>query len=590
MAQLTGAEVLVKALKNEGVRHVFGISGHGIVALMEALRKEDNIDFVSPRHEENAAHMADGWARATGDIGVCCSTVGPGAVNLAVGLAEAHADNVPVLAITANNQSFRTYPFVGSLEDMDSLSFYRPVTKWNAVIHDWTRIPELVQRAFREALSGKPGPVHLDIPLDILCRQGDAADPSASSGQVLPSPESYRPMGRVRGDPALIERAAQMLLDAERPLLLAGGGVIASQAWDEFRVLAETLGAAATTTSMGSGSLPVNRARFFGDGGWLGGDAVLQALREADVILAVGCRFSSLLGLGKPPIMVGPPQQKIIHVDIDPREIGKNLGVEVGIVGDAKAVLIDLLSTINERGQQGRADEQWLQSLVGTYEIFLRGLEPMLGGDSGPITQARLAREVGEYLADKDAMVTIDGGMTLHWAFTYIQAQQPRRRFFCAGGGHLGCGQPFANAFKLAFPDRPVVNFCGDGGFGLTLQELDTAVRHNLAVVNVINNDGGWGMCKAGQLALYGEKALDGIDQDFGPLDYAAIAKGFGCYSERVEAPSEIRPALERAFQSGKPAVLDVRVQLVPHPMFAILAAVVFQGCQLPLPGGPPPG
>lgn len=599
MIELTGAEVLVKALKNEDVRHVFGISGHGIVALMEALRNEEGIDFISPRHEENAAHMADGWARATGDIGVCCSTVGPGAVNLAVGLAEAYADSIPVLAITANNQSFRTYPFVGSLEDMDSLSFYRPITKWNAVIHDWARIPELVQRAFREALTGRPGPVHLDIPLDILCQKGDATDPSAAprqdsgqgvSGQALPTPQSYRPMGRVRGDPALIERAAQTILDAERPLLLAGGGVIASRAWDEFRMLAETLGAAATTTSMGSGSLPVDRAPFFGDAGWLGGDGVMQALREADVILAVGCRFSTLLGLGKPPIMAGPPQQKIIHIDIDPSEIGKNVGVEVGIVGDAKAVLSDLLSAVQGLGPKGGANEKWLGELVATHQQFLKGLEPMLGGDSGPITQARLAKEVGEFLADKDAMVTIDGGMTLHWAFTYIHAYQPQRRFFCAGGGHLGAGQPFANAFKLAFPDRPVVNFCGDGGFGLTLQELDTAVRHNLAVVHVINNDSGWGMCKAGQLALYGENALVGIDQDFAPLDYAAIAGGFGCYAERVESPSEIKPALERAFQSGKPAVLDVRVQLVPHPMFGILAAVVFQGCDLPLPAGPPPG
>lgn len=582
MAELTGAEVLVKALKNEGVRHVFGISGHGIVALMEALRKEEGIDFVCPRHEENASHMADGWARATGEIGVCCSTVGPGAVNLAIGLAEAYADSSPVLAITANLQSFLNYPGVGALEEMDSLSFYRPLTKWNAVVHQWARISELVQRAFREALSGRLGPVHLDIPLDIICQKGDAPD--------LPAPQSYRAIGRVRGDPALIERAAQMLLDAERPLLLAGGGVIASQAWDEFRTLADTLGAAATTTPMGSGSLAVNRSHFFGDGGWLGGDAVLQALREADVILAVGCAFSSWLGLGKPPIMAGPPQQTIIHVDIDPSQIGKNVAVEVGIVGDAKAVLMDLLSAIREHGQKGKANEKWLQGLLETYRQYLKSLEPMLGGDTGPITQARLAKEVGEYLADQDAMVTIDGGMTFHWAFTYIHTYQPRRRFFCAGGGHLGCGQPFANAFKLAFPNRPVVNFCGDGSFGLTLQELDTAVRHNLAVVNVINDDGGWGMCKAGQLALYGEKALEGIDQDFAPVAYAEIAKGFGCYAEQVENPLEIKPALERAFQSGKPAVLDVRVQLVPHPMFATLASVVFQGVQLPLPGGPPPG
>jgi acetolactate synthase-1/2/3 large subunit len=582
MAEYTGAEVVVKALRNEGVRHVFGISGHGIVALMEALRKEEGIDFFSTRHEENAAHMADGWARATGQIGVCCSTVGSGAANLASGLYEAYADSSPVLAVTANVQSFLSYPFVGALEDMDSLSFYRPITKWNAAVHQWSRIPELVQRAFREALTGRPGPVHLDIPLDILLQKGEAGD--------LPIPENYRPMGRLRGDQGLIEKAARMLLNADRPLLVAGGGVMASEAWEEFQNLADTLGAAATTTPMGSGSISAQNPRFFGDGGWLGGNAVMQALQEADVIVAVGCHFSSWLGLGKPPVMPAQSRQKIVQIDIDPTQLGKKVGIEIGIAGDAKSVLADLLLALKEDGGKGKADERWVAGLVETYRQYLKGLEPMLGGDTGPITMARLAKETGEYLADKEAMVTIDGGMVFHWGFTYLHAYRPRHRFFFAGGGHLGCGQPFANALKLAFPERPVVNFCGDGAFGLTLQELDTAARHRLPVVHVINNDGGWGMCKAGQLALYGDKALEGIDQDFSAADYAEIARGFGCHGERVESPRDIKPALARAFKSGKPAVLDVKTQLTPHPMFGVMAQVVFQGIPLSMPGGPPPG
>jgi acetolactate synthase-1/2/3 large subunit len=581
MDEYTGADILVKALKNEGVRHVFSISGHGLVALMEALRREEGIDFFSTRHEENAGHMADGWARATGGIGVCCSTVGSGAANLVSGLYEAYADSSPILAITANTQSFQSYPFVGALEDIDSLSLFRPVTKWNAGIQHWSRIPELVQRAFREALTGRPGPVHLDIPLDILCQKGKAGE--------LPIPQRYRPTGRLRGDKGLIDKAAQILLDAERPLLVAGGGVIAAEAWEEFRRLADTLGAAATTTPMGSGSVSAHHARFFGDGGWLGGSAVMQALQEADVLVAVGCHFSSWLGLGKPPVMPANPKQKIIQIDIDPTQLGKKIAMEIGITGDAKAVLTDLLLALKEYGRKARADERWVQGLGENYRQYLKSLEPMLGGETGPITMARLAKEVGEYLADKDAMVTVDGGMVFHWAFTYLHAYQPRRRFFCAGGGHLGFGHPCANAFKIAYPERPVVNFCGDGAFGLTMQELDTAARHNLAVVHVINNDGGWGMCKAGQLALYGDKALEGIDQDFSAANYAEIAKGFGCYGERVESPREIKPALERAFRSGKPAVLDVKAQLVPHPMFGVMAQVVFQGVPITLPGGPPP-
>ena len=206
MAEYTGAEVLVKALAKEGVEHVFGISGHGIVALMEALRTEDGIGFFSTRHEENAAHMADGWARATGRIGVCCSTVGSGAANLASGLYEAYADSSPVLAITANVQRPLSYPFVGALEDLDSLAFYRPITKWNAAVHDGSRIPELVHRAFREALTGRPGPVHLDIPLDVLIEKGERED--------LQEPASYRSSGRSRGDRGLIDKAARRLLGA----------------------------------------------------------------------------------------------------------------------------------------------------------------------------------------------------------------------------------------------------------------------------------------------------------------------------------------------------------------------------------------
>jgi len=582
MGEYTGAELLVKAFAKEGVEHVFGISGHGIVALMEALRKEDGMDFFSTRHEENAAHMADGWSRATGRIGVCCSTVGSGAANLASGLYEAYADSSPVLAITANVQRHLSYPFVGALEDLDSLAFYRPITKWNAAVHDWSRIPELVQRAFREALTGRPGPVHLDIPLDVLLQKGEI--------EGLPEPGSYRPMGRARGDQGLIDKAARLLLEARRPLLVAGGGVIASGAWEAFQDLADFLGAAATTTPMGSGCIPADHPNFFGDGGWLGGNAVIQALQGADVVLAAGCHFSSWLGLGKPPVMPASSTQKVIHIDVDPTQLGKKVPIEIGLAGDAGAVLEDLLLSLRDLGGKGKAEETWVQGLVEGYRQYMKGLEPMLGEDSGPITMARLARDVGEMAADREALVTIDGGMVFHWGFTCLQARQPRQRFFFAGGGHLGCGQPFANALKLAHPGRPVINFCGDGAFGLTLQELDTAARHNLSVVHVINNDGGWGMCKAGQLAFYGAQALEGIDQDFSPADYAAIAKDFGCHGERVESPKDIKPALLRALDAGKPAVLDVATQLTPHPMFAVMAQVVFQGVPLDMPAGPPPG
>ena len=299
---MKGAEILVKALRNEGVSKIFGISGHGIISFLEAIRKEEGINFISTRHEENAAHMADGWARVSGDVGVCVSTVGPGAVNQAAGMAEAYADSIPVIAITANIQSFLSYPSVGFLEDMDSLHLYRPVTKWNTVVNQRARIPDLVQRAFREARTGRPGPVHLDIPLDIMSEDG-------ADVNLLP-PANYRPFGRPAGDSSAIERAVKLLLEAERPLLLAGGGVIASGAWKEFRALADKLGVPATTSPMGAGCTDPGWDGFFGDSGWLGGSAVIQALNNADVVMAVGCRFSAWLGIGRPPVMAGPRLKK----------------------------------------------------------------------------------------------------------------------------------------------------------------------------------------------------------------------------------------------------------------------------------------
>jgi thiamine pyrophosphate-dependent acetolactate synthase large subunit-like protein len=579
MEGVSGAEVLIKALRAEGVTKVFGISGHGLVTFLEGLRNEPGIEFVSSRHEESAAHMADAWARVTGEVGVCASTVGPGAVNLAAGLAEAYADNIPVLAVTANIQSFISYPGIGALEDMDSFAFFKPITKWNAVVHDRGRVAELVQRAFREATTGRPGPVHLDVPMDILCQRGPAP--------TLPEPRTYRAMGRVRGDDADIARAVELLGAAERPLLVAGGGVVASNACEEIRQLASALGAPLTTTVMGSGCAPSDE-RYFGDSGWLGGNAVLMALNAADVILAVGCRFSSWLGIGRPPIMAGPPQQKIIQVDVDGGQIGKSVGVAAGIVGDAKAVLSAMLAGLPARGGSP-AVLGWGAQLRGVYQEYLASLEPLLGGSEGPITQGRLAKEVGEFIDDKRALVTIDGGSTLLWGFTYLGSKEPRTRFCWAGGGHLGVGQPFANAVQMANPGRLVVNFCGDGGFGMTLQELDTAARHRLPVINVINNDGGWGMCKSGQFLLYGPQACDGIDQDFGGVDYAAVARDFSCFGETVERVEDIRPALQRAIASGLPAVLDVKVSPVFHPMFGVMAAVVLQGCELPAPSGPPP-
>jgi len=569
--ELTCGEVIAKSLKKEGVKYVFGVPGGQLFPFIEGVSREEGMRVITTRHEENAAHMADAVSRLTGNIGVCFGTTGPGATNMLPGVAAAYADSIPLLAITPNNQTFCTYPFIGSLQDGDHKSLYSSVTKWNAVIQDWHRIPELIHTAFRIALSGRPGPVHLDIPADIMFKKGVL--------ESISEPESYRPFGRVRANQSVVERALGMLGDAKQPLLVAGGGVVRSEGWEEFFQLVKATGIPATTTPMGAGCLPASFEGFFGAGGWLGGDAVMKALQEADVVLAVGCRFSTWLGNGRPPIMGGPRQQ-IIHVDIDPERIGHNADVALGIVSDAKTFLQDILELARSKKRPVKMDSKWPNALLATYKAYLDKALGIANMDSKPMNQATVAKEVAEFM-DEDAIVCFDGGQAMEWSNTFVKVRHPKHKLFTPGMGHLGFGQPFANAAKLCHPDTQVINIAGDGGFGCTLQELETAVRYNLPVINVISNDRAWGMIKGGQVALYNHP----VGVDLSDAHYAEIARGFGAYGERVTDPKDIKPALKRAKESGKPAVIDVIVQTTGHLVDQYWVTLVLKQCDLPMPG-----
>jgi len=567
--RLSGGEVLAKALKKEGVKYIFGVPGGQLLPFMEAVSKEEGMAVITTRHEENGAHMADSLARLTGAVGVCFGTVGPGATNMLPGVAAAYGDGIPVLAITANNQNFCTYPFHGSFQDLDHQKLYSAVTKWNAVVHEWERIPELVHTAFRVALSGRPGPVHLDIPADIMFK--------TSALEALPDPQRYRAQNsRVRADSNLVRDVAQCVSKARRPLLLAGGGVARSEAWEEFSRLLKNTKIPATTTPMAAGVIAPGYEGFIGAGGMLGGDAVIKALREADVVLAIGCRFSTWLGFGQPPIM-GYPEQKIVQVDIDPEMIGQHTDIALGVVSDAKLFLQDLLEVMAGEPQPLQMEPSWPTVLAEAYQNYLKRANEVADTPSNPMSQATLAKEVSACIKD-DAIIYFDGALAMEWSNTFIRIRNPRQSFFAAGMGHLGFGQPFANAAKLLYPEKQVLNIAGDGAFGCTLQELETAVRYNLAVINIISNDRAWGLAKEIQVALYNHP----VGVDFTDAQYADIAKGFGAYGERVEDPKEIKPALARAMKSGKPAVLDVRTKTQGHIIDPYFADVCFKRCELP--------
>jgi acetolactate synthase-1/2/3 large subunit len=546
LAAGSGGEALARTLAACGVREVFGVPAGKLTPFMQALAGDDSLRYVGVRHEAAAAWMATAVFHATGRLAVCFGESGPGSLNLLSGLGSAYNNNLAVLVITPGAPSHLAYPHAGMAMDVDNARLFAPLTKWNAVLRDPARIPELVARAIREAVTGRPGPVHLEIPVDVLGASADFAFPD------------FAPVGRPSADADAVERAAALLAIAERPLLIAGGGVAVSEAAPEFRALVERLGAGATATQMGLGSVSTDSPTFLGHGGVVGGPAVVRALEEADVVLAVGCRFSSWLWTGD------WPEQDVIQVDIDPAVIGRARAVSVGLHGDANAVLEQLLEALPAGSA---ADPNWLDSLVAEYRDYRAQLHALADTPGDAMHPAALAEEIGAALPP-DSLVAYDGGHTTFWSNDLTPALDPRTRFHEPGMAHLGFGVPYAHALKLLFPDRAVLNITGDGAFGFTLQELDTARRHGIAAVHVIHNNEQWGVIRVGQ-----ERAGFELGTALEGADYAEIARAFGCHGERISRREEVAPALAGALSSGLPAVIDARVRFEPHPGLPRFAA-----------------
>lgn len=575
MAEVMGAELLVKCLIQEGVRFVFGIPGGQLCPVLDAIRRygpDAGLDFVMTRHEQAAAHMADAYARITGRPGVCMGTVGPGAADLVPGVYAAWADSIPIVVLTAQNQTWKSYPERGSMQSLDQMALFAPITKWGARITHWKRIPELVQRAFRVAVSGRPRPVHLDLHVDVLMATGD----EASLTHPAARPERYRPDRPPMAQPELIEEAARMLVEAERPLIHPGGGALRSGAWDEVRQLAEYLSAPVTTSMGACGVLPEDHPLCLIAGGYGG----LGAQAVADVVLLVGGRLGDVDFWGQPPFWGEPERQRLIQIDIEPDIIGLNRPVDLALVGDAKATLRALIEAV-KRLTAPLPERPHMAEYRAAQQAWLAQFEKQAASDNRPIHPLRLVREVRAFFP-RDAICVVDGGNTVVWAHYLNRVYAPRSFLWAADSGHLGTGLPYAIGAKLAAPDRLVYALCGDGAFALNLQELETAARLRLPLVAIVANDRQWGMIKATQMASYDARY---IGVDFSDMRYDEVARACGCWGERVEDPASIRPALERAVASGKPAVVDVVIDpwanLTP-PDLENLGAVWMEGCELP--------
>ncbi|MFW9908823.1 MAG: thiamine pyrophosphate-binding protein [Candidatus Thorarchaeota archaeon] len=571
MTKLTGGEVVARCLLEEDVRFVFGVPGDQLYPLLDAIYNLEGIDFITFRHEQAAAHAADAWARTTGEPGVCLGTVGPGAADLIPGVYPAFADSIPMVVLCAQNQSWRIYPDHGSTQGLDQVDLFRPVTKWQANISHWQRIPHLVHWAFRESLSGRPAPVHLDIPSDVLYLKCD--EETLEDGIV--SPPQYRMTKPPVGNPELIQQAAELLSKAKFPLIHAGGGVLQSGAWREITSIAEHLQAPVTTSVFARGVIPEDHPLSLTPGSF----GAIGAQCQADLVLLVGGRLGDLDFWGREPGWANRADQKLIQIDIAGNMIAHNRIVDIPIVGDAKSTLSHLYEIIKKRPRSkprpSMADCREAQA------NWLADFEAQGCADCTPIHPLRLVKDVREFYP-RNAISIVDGGNIAVWAIYLNKIFEPRTFLWPSDSGHLGVGTGYAIGAKLAHPDRDVFVISGDGAFMFNVQELETARRRNIPFTIIIANDGAYGMIKAGQKGLYEERY---IGVDFVDIRYDKIAEAMGCFGIRVEKPDGIRPALEKAKESGLPAVLDVvidpNINLAP-PDFDSVASVWLEGCQLP--------
>jgi len=572
MAVISGAEALVRCLIEEGVRYVFGVPGDQCNPITDAiyrLGESNSIRFVTTRHEQAAAHVADAWARTTGEPGVCLGTVGPGVADLVPGVYAAFADSVPLVVLGAQNQTWRCYPEHGSMQALDQVPLMAPITKWQALVNDVRRMTHLVQMAFRQATSGCPAPVYLDLPSNVLCDKVNT-----DQYPILP-PRNYRPETPPPADPSLIEQAAEMLANSSYPLVHVGSGVLRSGAWSEAVRLAEHLSAPVTTTLGARGIIPEDHHLCLIPSAF----GALHAQAEANVVLLVGSRLGDTDFWGRPPIWGDFARQKFIQIDIEPRNIALNRPVDLALLGDARATL----RMLNEQVQQRTGPKPENPRLSDARREQTRWLEGWNEGASSgnvPVHPLRLMREIREFFP-RDAIMAQDGGNTSVWSFYQNRIYEPRSFLWAADSGHLGAGVPYAIGAKLAQPDRTVVCVTGDGSFGFNALEMETARRENAPIIVVIANDRAWGMIKGGQKLVYKQRYC-GVD--FSDARYDKLAESLGCYGERVTEPDQIKPALQRAMASGLPAVLDVIVDSEVHltpPDLALLDSVWMEGCDV---------
>jgi acetolactate synthase I/II/III large subunit len=532
--RMTGARAFVECLYRENVEIIFGYPGGVLLPIYDELY-DANLHHLLVRHEQAAVHAAEGYARATGKVGVCLATSGPGATNLVTGIANAYMDSIPIVAFTGQVPS----SMLGNdaFQEADITGITMPITKHNYLVQDVKDLPRIIKEAFHIASTGRPGPVLVDIPKDITTDELDFIYPDTVELR------GYKPT--FKGNAQQVKRAASVIKDSKRPVIYAGGGVIGSEASKELLAFAEKLKAPVTTTLTGIGGFPNDNELYLGMPGMHGTKYANYAIQESDVLIAVGVRFDDRV-TGKTTSFA--PNAKVIHIDIDPAEISKIIKVDVPIVGDAKQILGALLEHVSECDTK-----DWLDKIATWKRDF-----PLFYVNRDDVIKPQyILEQISEVCPD--AIIVTEVGQHQMWAAQYFNYKEPRTFISSGGLGTMGYGFPAAIGAKLGRPDKIVVDVSGDGSFQMNSQEMATIVQNNIPIIIAIFNNGYLGMVRQWQALFFEHRYSHTTIEN--SVDFVKLAEAYGAMGIRVTKPSEVKAAIEKAVEANGPVLIDFVIE-----------------------------
>jgi len=542
--KMNGARIMLECLKKEGVDTIFGYPGGTVINIYDELFSFKEIRHILPRHEQAGTHAADGYARATGRVGVCLATSGPGATNTVTGIATAYMDSIPMVIITGQVPT----PLIGNdaFQEVDIIGITRPCTKHSFLVKDVKDLAMIMKKAFYIARTGRPGPVLVDLPKDVQIAQTEFVYPETVEIR------SYKP--NLEGHPRQVEKAMAMILGSHRPVVYVGGGAVLGNAAEELTALCRKLTIPVTTTLMGLGSFPENDPNSLGMLGMHGAYCANMAMTNSDLIIAIGARFDDRV-TGK--LTTFAPHAKIIHVDVDPTSIKKNVRVDLPIVGDVKDVLTKMIK------QADKLKDKVVEFKAGltTWHADIAGWKerhPIAYKTSTTIIKPQFVIQKLRELSDEDAIISTDVGQHQMWTAQFFQFNKPRTLLTSGGLGTMGYGLPSAMGAQAAFPGRQVITICGDGGVQMNIQEMATLVQNKLPVKIVILNNNFLGMVRQWQ-ELFFDKRYSSTCMEL-PIDYVKLADAYGAKGFRTSKPGDVEKVIKAAFKEKGPVIMEFMI------------------------------